>query len=57
MAVYNGESMKVYDIKYTKMIQQNCLDSINPLFSATITEYFGHMRLIHLFRPSVDRFI
>ena len=21
MAVYNGESMKVYDIKYTKMIQ------------------------------------
>ena len=28
----------------------------NPLFSATITEYFGLVRLIHLFRASLDRF-
>ena len=28
----------------------------NPLFSATITVYFELMRLIHLFRASLDRF-
>ena len=38
MAVYNGESMKVYDIKYPKMIQQNCLDSINGFIYGSIFE-------------------